>query len=90
MKQTSTYSQGPIYCLDEEVKVWVVNAALIKAIPRRRTDVRDMEWSEVVVTQPSAAWLPGPPPAVVVDQDAATRVEASLFKQSDGTVAGPV
>jgi hypothetical protein len=45
MESTSTYWKGAFYCLEEEVmEVWLVNAAHIKAISRRKTDVKDAEW----------------------------------------------
>ncbi len=44
MESTSTYWKGAFYCLEEVMEVWLVNAAHIKAISRRKTDVRDAEW----------------------------------------------
>ena len=44
MESTSTYWKGAFYCLEEVIEVWLVNAAHIKAISRRKTDVRDAEW----------------------------------------------
>jgi transposase len=44
MESTSTYWKAPFYCLEEVMEVWLANAAHIKAIPRRKTDVRDAEW----------------------------------------------
>jgi hypothetical protein len=44
MELTSTYWKAPFYCLEEVLKVWLCNAAHIKAVPRRKTDVRDAEW----------------------------------------------
>ena len=44
MESTSTYWKAPFYCLEEVMDVWLANAAHIKAIPRRKTDVRDAEW----------------------------------------------
>src|SRR5205807_9836826 len=38
------YWKAPFYCLEEVLEVWLVNAAHIKAVPRRKTDVRDAEW----------------------------------------------
>jgi transposase len=35
---------APFYCLEEVMEVWLLNAAHIKAVPDRRTDVRDAEW----------------------------------------------
>src|SRR3954465_721024 len=44
MESTSTCWKAPFYCLEEVMEVWLANAAHIKAIPRRKTDVRDAEW----------------------------------------------
>ena len=44
MESTSTYWKAPFSCLEEVMDVWLPNAAHIKAIPRRKTDVRDAEW----------------------------------------------
>jgi transposase len=38
MESTSTY------CLKEVMDTWLCNAAHIKAVPRRKTDVRDAGW----------------------------------------------
>src|SRR4051794_23715973 len=44
MESTSTYWKGAFYCLEEVMEVWLVNTAHIKAISRRKTDVKDAEW----------------------------------------------
>ena len=44
MESTSTYWKGAFYCLEEVMEVWLLNAAHIKAVPGRKTDVRDAEW----------------------------------------------
>jgi hypothetical protein len=44
MESTSTYWKGAFYCLEEVLEVWLVNAAHIKAVPGRKTDVKDAEW----------------------------------------------
>jgi transposase len=44
MESTSTYWKGAFYCLEEVMEVWLVNAAHIQAISRRKTDVKDAEW----------------------------------------------
>ncbi len=31
--------KAPFYCLEEVMEVWLANAAHIKAIPRRKTDL---------------------------------------------------
>jgi transposase len=44
MESTSTYWKPPFYCLEEVLETWLLNAAHIKAVPGRKTDVRDAEW----------------------------------------------
>jgi transposase len=44
MESTSTYWKAPFYCLEEVMDTWLLNAAHIKAVPGRKTDVRDAEW----------------------------------------------
>ena len=44
MESTSTYWKAPFYCLEEVMQVWLLNAAHTKAVPGRKTDVRDAEW----------------------------------------------
>ncbi|UOY03966.1 IS110 family transposase [Blastococcus sp. PRF04-17] len=44
MESTSTYWKAPFYCLEEVMTTWLLNAAHIKAVPGRKTDVRDAEW----------------------------------------------
>lgn len=44
MESTSTYWKAPFYCLEEVMQVWLLNAAHMKAVPGRKTDVRDAEW----------------------------------------------
>jgi transposase len=44
IESTSTYWKGPFYCLEEVLEVWLLNAAHMKAVPGRKTDVKDAEW----------------------------------------------
>jgi transposase len=44
MESTSVYWKAPFYCLEEVMEVWLLNAAHIKAVPGRKTDVKDAEW----------------------------------------------
>ncbi len=44
MESTSTYWKPPFYCLEEVMEVWLLNAAHMKVVPGRKTDVRDAEW----------------------------------------------
>ncbi|WP_199907480.1 IS110 family RNA-guided transposase [Nocardioides terrigena] len=64
MESTSTYWKPPFYCLEEVMEVWLLNAAHMKAVPGRKTDVRDAEWIaqllEYGLLTPSFV----PPPAI--------------------------
>ncbi len=44
MESTSTYWKPPFYCLEEVMETWLLNAAHMKAVPGRKTDVLDAEW----------------------------------------------
>jgi transposase len=44
MESTSTYWKPAFYCLEEVMEVWLLNAAHMKAVPGRKSDVRDGEW----------------------------------------------
>src|SRR5215204_4177811 len=44
MESISTYWKPPFYCLEEVMEVWLLNAAHMKAVPGRESDVRDAEW----------------------------------------------
>jgi len=63
MESTSTYWKAPFYCLEDVMQVWLLNAAHMKAVPGRKTDVRDAKWIaqllECGLLQPSM--VPPPP-----------------------------
>src|SRR3954463_15484536 len=44
MESTSTYWKAPFYCLEVVMETWLLNAAHMKAVPGRKTDVKDAEW----------------------------------------------
>src|SRR5829696_9901427 len=44
IESTSTYWKPPFYCLEDVMEVWLLNAAHMKAVPQRKTDVKDAEW----------------------------------------------
>lgn len=44
MESTATYWKPIFYCLEERMECWLLNAARMKAVPGRKTDVRDAEW----------------------------------------------
>jgi hypothetical protein len=39
----TTYWRPPFYCLEASMEVWLLNAAHMKAVPGRKSDVRDAE-----------------------------------------------
>lgn len=64
IESTSTYWKPPFYCLEEVMDVWLLNAQHMKAVPGRKTDVKDAEWIaqllEHGLLRPSFV----PPPAI--------------------------
>jgi transposase len=44
MESTSTYWKPVFYCLEERMECWLLNAGHMKAVPGRKTDVKDAEW----------------------------------------------
>lgn len=44
MESTATYWKPVFYCLEERMECWLLNAAHMKAVPGRKSDVRDAEW----------------------------------------------
>lgn len=44
IESTSTYWKPPLCCLEEVMEVWLLKAARMKAVPGRKTDVRDAGW----------------------------------------------
>lgn len=44
MESTGVYWKPVVNLLEDRFTVWVVNAAHIKAVPGRKTDVKDAEW----------------------------------------------
>ncbi|GAA1581063.1 IS110 family transposase [Kribbella sancticallisti] len=63
MESTSTYWKPPFYCLEESMEVWLLNAAHMKAVPGRKTDVRDAEWIAQLLEHGllSPSFVPPPP-----------------------------
>lgn len=60
----STYWRPVFYALEEQMECWLLNAAHMKAVPGRKTDVKDAEWIaqllEHGLLRPSFV----PPPAI--------------------------
>ena len=44
MESTATYWKPVLYCLEERMECWLLNAAHMKAVPGRKSDVKDAEW----------------------------------------------
>lgn len=44
MESTATYWKPVFYCLEDRMETWLLNAAHMKAVPGRKTDVKDAEW----------------------------------------------
>ncbi|MFD3402175.1 transposase [Kribbella sp. NPDC058693] len=63
MESTSTYWKPAFYCLEEVMEVWLLNAAHMKAVPGRKTDVRDAEWIAQLLEHGllSPSFVPPPP-----------------------------
>ena len=64
MESTSTYWKPPFYCLEEVMEVWLLNAAHMKAVPGRKTDVRDAEWIAQLLEHGLLAPSFVPPPVI--------------------------
>ncbi len=62
MESTATYWKPVFYGLEDRVECWLLNAAHMKAVPGRKTDVRDAEWIAQLVehglVRPSFVPLP--------------------------------
>lgn len=44
LESTGTYWKPVFYALEERMECWVLNAAHMKAVPGRNTDVKDAAW----------------------------------------------
>ena len=44
MESTSTYWKPVFYLLEDDLTCWLLNAAHMKTVPGRKTDVKDAEW----------------------------------------------
>src|SRR5680860_1547041 len=64
MESTSTYWKPPFYCLEDVMEVWLLNAAHMKAVPGRKTDVRDAEWIAQLLEHGLLTPSFVPPPAI--------------------------
>jgi len=64
MESTSTYWKPPFYSLEEVMFVWLLNAAHMKAVPGRKSDVRDAEWIAQLLEHGLLAPSFVPPPEI--------------------------
>ncbi len=64
MESTSVYWKPPFYCLEEVMEVWLLNAAHMKAVPGRKSDVRDAEWIAQLLEHGLLAPSFVPPPEI--------------------------
>jgi transposase len=64
MESTSTYWKPPFYCLEEVMEVWLLNAAHMKAVPGRKSDVKDAEWIAQLLEHGLLAPSFVPPPQI--------------------------
>jgi transposase len=64
IESTSTYWKAPFYCLEDVMEVWLLNAAHMKAVPGRKTDVRDAEWIAQLLEHGLLRPSMVPPPAI--------------------------
>ena len=64
MESTSAYWKPPFYCLEEVMEVWLLNAAHMKAVPGRKSDVRDAEWIAQLLEHGLLAPSFVPPPEI--------------------------
>ena len=64
MESTATYWKPVFYCLEERMDCWLLNAAHMKAVPGRKSDVRDAEWIAQLVEHGLVSPSFVPPPEV--------------------------
>jgi hypothetical protein len=61
---TSDYWKPVFYLLEDVIEVWLCNAGHIKAVPGRKTDVRESEWIAQLVEHGLVTPSFVPPPAI--------------------------
>jgi transposase len=64
MESTSAYWKPVFYCLEEVMEVWLLNAAHMKAVPGRKSEVRDAEWIAQLLEHGLLAPSFVPPPQI--------------------------
>ena len=88
IESTSTYWKPPFYCLEEVMEIWLLNAAHMKAVPGRKTDVRDAEWIAQLLEHGllTPSFVPPPPVRQSADADPVSGPAAWRPNQGDGPV----
>ena len=56
MESTAAYWKPVFYCLEERMECWLLNAAQMKAVPGRKSDVKDAEWMAQLLKYSSTGW----------------------------------
>ena len=97
MESTSTYWKPPFYCLEEVMVVWLLNAAHMKAVPGRKSDVRDAEWiAQGCATRPTCwvrsrrrrrcggRWTRRPRPRLAGSEKARAKVRRHVWSSAAG------
>ncbi len=64
MESTSTYWKPVFYCLEEVMETWLLNASHMKAVPGRKSDVKDAEWIAQLLEHGLLAPSFVPPPPI--------------------------
>ena len=76
MESPSAYWKAPFYCMEEVMEVWLLNAAHMKAVPGRKSDVRDAEWIAQLLEH--GLFMPGWPARCCVGAVAHTMLVSAL------------
>ena len=64
MESTATYWKPVFYGLEDRMECWLLNAAHMKAVPGRKTDVRDAEWIAQLIEHGLVRPSFVPPPSI--------------------------
>lgn len=80
MEATGDYWKPVYYLLEEQFKVWLVNARDVKKVPGRKTDVKDAQWLAQLAQHGLVSPSFVPPPAIRRLRDL-TRQRANLGRE---------
>jgi hypothetical protein len=64
MESTAIYWKPVFYALEDRMGMWLLNATHIKAVPGRKSDVRDAEWIAQLLEHGLVAPSFVPPPEI--------------------------